>query len=77
MYIGFGSEGNFSFACGDWGSFFSFLLTGGSLVGSGHLEGCSGELLVLHELRSYVISRGDGGRENFNTRKKVDNSSKG
>ena len=77
VYIGFGSEGNFSFAWRDWGSFFASLLAGGSLAGSGFLEGCSGELLVFHDLRSYVISRGDGGRENFNTRKKVDNSSKG
>ena len=77
VYIGFGSEGNFSFAWGDWGSFFASLLTGGSLASSSLLEGCSGELLVLHDLRSYVISRRDGGREDFNTRKKVYNSSKG
>ena len=77
VYIGFGSEGNFCSAWGDWGFFFAFLLAGGSLASSSLLKGCSGELLVLHDLRSYVISRGDGGRENFNTRKKVDNSSKG
>ena len=76
VYIGFGSKGNFGFAWGDWGSFFASLLTGGSLASSSLLKGCSGELLVLHDLRSYVISRGDGGRENFNTRKKIDNLSK-
>ena len=75
--IGFGSEGNFSFARGNWGSFFASLLAGGSLACSRLLKGCSGELLVLHNLRSYVICRGDGGRENFNNLKKVDNSSKG
>ena len=77
VYIGFESEGNFSFTWSDWGSFFASLLASGSLAGSGLLEGGSGQLLVLHYLRSYVISRGDGSRENFNTRKKVDNSSKG
>ena len=77
VYIGFGSESNFSLAWGDRGSFFASLLTSGSLAGSCLLEGCSGELLVFHDLRSYVISRGDIGREDFNTRKKVDNSSKG
>ena len=77
MYIGFGSEGDFSFAWGDWGSFFASFLTGGSLPGSGLLEGCSGELPVLHDLRSDVISRGDSGRGDFNTRKMVDNSAKG
>ena len=77
VYIGFRSEGNFSFAWGDWGSFFASLLAGGSLVSSSLLKGCSGELLVLHDLRSYVISRGNGGREDLNTRRKIDNSSKG
>ena len=77
VYIGFGSEGNFSFAWGDWGSFFASLLASGSLASSSLLEGCSGDLLVFHDLRSYVISRGDGGREDFNTRKEVDNSSEG
>ena len=77
VYIGFGSEGNFSLAWGDWGSFFASLLAGGSLESSSLMESYSGELLVLHNLRSYVISRGDGGREDFNTRTKVDNSSKG
>ena len=77
VYIGFRSEGNFSLAWGDRGYFFSSLLAGGSLPGSGLLKGCSGELLVFHDLRSYVISRRDGGREDFNTRKKIDNSSKG
>ena len=77
VYIGFGSEGNFSFAWGNRGSFFASLLAGGSLASSSLLKGCSGELLVLHDLRSYVISRGDGGRENFNTRKEVYDSSEG
>ena len=77
VYIGFGSESDFGWAWGDWGSFFAFFLTGGSLTSSSLLEGCSGELLVLHNLRSYVISRGDGGRKYFNTRKEVDNSSEG
>ena len=77
VYMGFGSESNFSFAWGDRRSFFASLLTGGGLASSSLLEGCSGELLVLHNLRSYVISRRNGGRENFNTRKKIDNSSKG
>ena len=77
VYIGFRSESDFSLSGGDWGSFFSSLLAGGSLVSSSLLKGCSGESLVLYDLRSYVISRGDGGRENFNTWKEVDNSSKG
>ena len=77
VYIGFRSEGDFSFTWSDWRSFFASLLAGGSLAGSGLLEGGSSELLVLHDLRSYVISRGAGGREDFNTRKKIDNSSKG
>ena len=61
----------------DWGYFLASFLAGGSLARSGFLEGCSGELLVLHDLRSYVISGGNGGRKDFNTRNKVDNSSKG
>ena len=77
VHIWFRSEGNFSFAWGNQGPFFASPLAGGSLASSGFLEGCPSELLVLHNLRSYVIGRGDGGRENFNTRKKVDNSSKG
>ena len=77
VYIGFGSEGNFSFTWSDWGSFFASLLASGRLAGSCLLKGCSGELLVLHDLRSYVISRGDGGREDFNTWKKIDNASEG
>ena len=56
VYIGFGSEGNFSLAWGDWGSFLASLLAGGNLAGSGFLESCSGALLVFHDLRSYVIS---------------------
>ena len=77
MYIGFGSEGNFSFAWGDRGSYFDSLLAGGSLKSSSLLESCPSKLLVLHDLRSYVISGENGSREDFNTRKKVDNSSKG
>jgi len=34
-------------------------------------------MLVFHDLRSYVISRGDGGRGDFDTREEIDNSSKG
>ena len=52
------------------------LLTGNSLADSGLLEGCCGELQVLHNLRCYVICRGDISREAFDTRKKVDNLSK-
>ena len=77
VYIGFRSDGDFCFAWGDWGFFFPSLLTGGSLTGSSILEGSSGELLVLDDQRSNVFSRGDDGRENFNTREKVYNSSKG
>ena len=62
VYIGFGSEGNFSLSWGDGRSFFASLFAGFSLAGSGFLEGVFGQLLVLHDLRSYVISRGDGGR---------------
>ena len=62
MYIGFGSESDFSCSRDDGGSFFAPLFAGLSLAGSGFLESVSGELLVLHNLRSYVISRGDGGR---------------
>ena len=62
MYIGFGSEGDFCFSWDDRGSFFASLFASLSLAGSGFLEGVSGELLVLHNLRSYVIRRGDGGR---------------
>ena len=69
--------GNFCFTWGDWGSLFASIRAGGSLVGSSLLQGCFSELLVFHYLGSYVISRGDGGRENFDTRKKVDDSSKG
>ena len=62
VYIGFGSEGNFSLSWGDGGSFFASPLTSLRLARSGFLEGVSGELLVLHNLRSYVISRDDRGR---------------
>jgi len=77
VYIGFGSEGNFSFARGNRWSFFVSFLASSCLGSSGFLEGGSGELLVFHDLRSYVISRGDGGREDFDTREEVDNWSKG
>ena len=78
VYIGFGSKGDFSLSWYDGGSFFASLFTGLGLASSCFLEGISGELLVLHNLRSYVriISRGDGGRKNFNTWKKVDGSAK-
>ena len=62
VYIGFRSESDFSCSWYDGGSFFASLLAGLSLAGSGFLEWVSGQLLVLHDLRSYVISRGDGGR---------------
>ena len=62
VYIGFGSEGDFSCSGDDRGSFFASLFAGLSLAGTGFLEGISGELLVLYNLRGYVISRGDGGR---------------
>ena len=75
--IGFRSEGDSCFSGGDSGSFSASLLACGSLSTSGLLEGCSSELLVLHDLRSYVISRGNRDRESLNTRKKVDYSSKG
>ena len=58
----FGSEGDFSCSWDNGGFFFASFFAGLSLAGSGFLEGVSGELLVLHNLRSYVISRGDGGR---------------
>ena len=76
MYIGFESEGDFSFSWYDGGFFFASLFTGLGLAGSGFLEGISGELLVLDNLGSYVISRGDGGRQDFNTWKEVDGSAK-
>ena len=76
VYMGFGSEGDFSLSWYDGGSFFASLFTGLGLTSSGFLEGISGELLVLHNLKSYVISRGDGGRKNFNTWEKVDGSAK-
>ena len=77
MYIGFGSEANFSFVGGNWWYFFPSFLASSCLASLCSLEGGSGELLVFHDLRSNVISRGDGSREDFDTRKEVDNSSKG
>ena len=77
VYIGFGPEGDFSPSRGDRWAFFASLLTGTSLASSCLLEGGSGELLVLHNLRSYVISRGDGGRQDFDAREEVDDASKG
>ena len=62
VYIGFRSESDFSCSWDDGVSFFVSLFAGLSLAGSGLLEGVSGELLVLHNLRSYVISRRDSGR---------------
>ena len=66
VYIGFGSESDFSCSWDDEGSLFASLLARLSLAGSDFLEGVSGEPLVLHNLRSFVISRGDGSRKNFN-----------
>ena len=62
VYIEFGSEGDFSLFWYDGRSFFASLYTFLCLASYGFLEGISGELLVLHNLRSYVVSRGDGGR---------------
>ena len=62
VYIEFGSESDFSRSWDNGGSFFASLFACLSLAGSGFLEGVSGELLVLHNLRSYVISSGDRGR---------------
>jgi len=77
VYIGFGSEGNVSFTWGNRWSFFASFLVSSCLASSSFLEGGSGELLVIHDLRSYVISRENGGREDFDTREEDDNSSKG
>ena len=76
VYIGFGSEGDFSLSWYDGGFFFASLFAGLGLASSGFLQSISGELLVLHNLRSYVISRVDGGRKNFDTWKEVDGSAK-
>ena len=76
MYIGCGSEGDFSLSCYDGGFFFASLFTGLGLASFSFLEGISGELVVLHNLRGYVISRGDGGRQDLNTWKEVDCSAK-
>ena len=76
VYIWFGSERDFSRSWYDGGSFFASLFTGLGLASSGFLEAISGKLLVLHNLRSYLISRGDCGRKNFNTWKEVDGSAK-
>ena len=62
VYIGFGSEGDFSLSWGDGRSFLASVFTSLGLASSVFLVGVSGELLVLHNLSSYVISRGDGGR---------------
>jgi len=77
VYIGFRSQGNFSFAWGNRWSFYLSFLASSFLASSCFLEARSGELLVLYDLRSYVISRGDGGREDFDTREEVDNWFKG
>jgi len=69
--IGFGSKGNFSFAWGNRWSFFASFLASSCLASSSLREGGSGQLLVFHHLRSYVISRGDGGMEDFDTREKL------
>jgi len=77
VYIWCGSESNFSFALGNRWSFFSCFLASSCLASSCFLQGGSGELLVFHDMRSYVISREDGGTEDFDTREEVDNSSNG
>jgi len=59
-----------------WSCFASFLATP-CLTGSSFLEGGSGDLLVFHDLRSYVISTRESCRADFDTREAVDNSSKG
>ena len=75
-YIGFGSESDFSLFWYDGGFLFSSLFTALSLASSSSLEGISGELLILHNLRSNVISRAEGGRQNFHSWKEVDGSAK-
>ena len=77
MYIRFGSAWNFSSAWGNRWSFFASLLASSCLARSWSLEGGSGELLVFHDLRSYVISRGDSGREDLDTSEESDHSSTG
>ena len=62
VYLEFRSESDFSLAWGDGRYIFASLFTSLGLRSSGFLEGVSGELLVFHNLRSYVISRGVGGR---------------
>ena len=76
MYIGFGSEGDFSLSWYDGSSFFASFFTGLGLASCDFLEGVSGELLVSHDLRCSVISRGDGGRQNFNTGEEDNSSAK-
>jgi len=68
VYIGFGSKANLSFACGNRRFFFAAFLASSCLMSSCFLECGSSELLVFHDLRNYVISRRDGGREDFDTR---------
>jgi len=75
--IEFQSEGNFSFARGNTWFLFASFLGSSCLASLCLLEASSGKLLAFPDLGSYVISRGDGGREDFNTRAEVDNSSKG
>ena len=74
MQIAFGPQGDFSLSWYARGSFFASLFTCLGLASSGFLQGISGELLVLHNLRSYVISRGKSSREDFNIWKEVDGS---
>ena len=74
--MGLGFESKFCFAWGNRWSFFASFLASSCLASSCLLEGSSGKLQVFHDLRSYVISRGDGGREDFDTREEFDNSSK-
>ena len=67
VYIAFEFEGNFGLFWGDGWSFFASLFSGLGLASACLVEGVSGELLVSHHLRSYVIGKGKGGREDFNT----------
>ena len=73
MYIRFQCESNLSFAWGNKWSFFAYFLANSGLVNWFFLEGSSGQLVVFDDLRSYGISRGDSGREDFDTREEISN----
>ena len=76
MYIGFRSESDLSLSWYNGWSFFASLFTGLGLASFCFLEGIFGELLVLHNRRSYIISSGNGCRKSLNTWKMVDGSAK-